>query len=395
MATALEGITILDFTRAYSGPYCTMLLADLGAEVIKVERFGHGDDTRTLYPVKDGKSGYFAYLNRGKESISLDLKRPEGRQTALDLAAQADVVIENFSPGTMERLGLGYEDVRAINPEIVYASLSGFGQYGPYRSKPAYDGVVSTMAGMVSLTGFPDQPVRPGPAIADSATGVHCALGILAALCCKQRTGKGQYVDIAMMDTVFSMLEGFVPMATMLGTVPDRFGNGNASSAPYNMYQTKDGRFVAISTANDGLFVRLATLMGRVDLTENPKFCKNLLRKQNVDELDQIIGAWCAQYDADTLVDLLDAAKVPAGKMQTVFDLLEDPQIAAREMLIEQEIPGLGRFRFPGNPIKLSGTPCSTDRRAPELGEHTEKILRRCGYSSEKIAALRVQHAAE
>ena len=184
-------------------------------------------------------------------------------------------------------------------------------------------------------------------------------------------------------------------MATMLGTVPDRFGNGNASSAPYNMYQTKDGRFVAISSANDGLFVRLATLMGRVDLTENPKFCKNLLRKQNVDELDQIIGAWCAQYDADTLVDMPDAAKVPAGKMQTVFDLLEDPQIAAREMLIEQEIPGLGRFRFPGNPIKLPGTPCSTDRRAPELGEHTEKILRRCGYSSEKIAALRVQHAAE
>ena len=154
------------------------------------------------------------------------------------------------------------------------------------------------------------------------------------------------------------------------------------------MYQTKDGRFVAISTANEGLFVRLATLMGRVDLTENPKFCKNLLRKQNVDKLDQIIGAWCAQYDADTLVDMPDAAKVPAGKMQTVFDLLEDPQIAAREMLIEQEIPGLGRFRFPG-------TPCSTDRRAPELGEHTEKILRRCGYSSEKIAALRVQHAAE
>lgn len=389
MATALDGIRILDFTRAYSGPYCTMLLGDLGAEVIKIERAGRGDDTRTLYPVKDGESGYFAYLNRSKKSIALDLKSEEGRSIALDIAKHCDILIENFSPGTMAKLGLSYEDVKKVNPEIVYASLSGYGQYGPYRSKPAYDGVISTVAGLVSLSGFPDQPVRPGPAIADSATGVHCAMGVLAALCHKLRTGKGQYVDVAMMDTIFSMLEGFVPMATMLDTVSERFGNGNASSAPYNMYRAKDGGFVAISTTTDVQFGKLATLMGHPELSDDPKFCRNILRKQNVDELDEMVGVWVAQYTADEVVAMLDEAKVPVGKMRTVFDLLDDPQIRARDMLINQEVPGVGTFEFAGNPIKLSETPVDTSRRAPKLGEHAEEILALCGYPREKIDALR------
>lgn len=388
MTKALEGIRILDFTRAYSGPYCTMLLGDLGAEVIKVERAGSGDDTRTLFPVKDGESGYFAYLNRSKKSIALDLKTDSGKKIALDIAAKSDILVENFSPGTMSRLGLGYEDIKAVNPDIVYASLSGFGQYGPYSKKPAYDGVISTMAGLVSLSGFPEQPVRPGPAIADSATGVHCALAVLAALCFKLRGGSGQYVDVAMMDTIFSMLEGFIPMASMLDMLPERFGNGNASSAPYNMYRTNDG-FVAIATANESLFRRLAQLMEREDLIENPKFCQNYLRKQNVDELDQIISRWTAQYDSDTLVSMLDDAKVPAGKMNTVFDLLEDPQIKARNMLINQEIPGLGTFVFPGNPLKLSLTPPDTSQRAPGLNEHAEEILIECGYKTEMIERLK------
>ena len=207
-------------------------------------------------------------------------------------------------------------------------------------------------------------------------------------MCHKLRTGKGQYVDVAMMDTVFSMLEGFVPMATMLGSVPERFGNGNASSAPYNMYRTKDDSFVAISTANDSLFAKLAKMMGREDLIDDPKFCRNILRKQNVDEMDEIVGAWAAQYTADELVTMLDEAKVPAGKMNTVFDLLKDPQIRARGMLIEQEIPGVGTYEFVGNPIKLSETPVDTSRRAPELSEHAEEILTMCGYSKEKIAEL-------
>ncbi|RGY97637.1 CoA transferase [Clostridium sp. AM58-1XD] len=388
MTKALEGVRILDFTRAYSGPYCTMLLGDLGAEVIKVERAGSGDDTRTLFPVKDGKSGYFAYLNRGKKSIALNLKSEAGRNAALEIAKKSDILIENFSPGTMDKLGLGYNDIKSINPDIVYASLSGFGQYGPYSKKPAYDGVVSTMAGLVSLSGTPEQPVRPGPAIADSATGVHCALAVMAAFCYKLRGGHGQYVDVAMMDTVFSMLEGFIPMASMLNMLPERFGNGNASSAPYNMYQTMDG-FVAIATANETLFRRLAKLMKREDLIENPKFCENYLRKQNVDELDAIIGSWTAQYTSDVLVAMLDEAKVPGGKMNTVFDLLEDPQIKARNMLIEQEIPGLGTFTFPGNPLKLSLTPPDTSKRAPELGEHAEEILLECGYSDVQIEHMK------
>ena len=388
MTKALEGVRILDFTRAYSGPYCTMLLGDLGAEVIKIERAGSGDDTRTLFPVKEGKSGYFAYLNRSKKSIALDLKSESGRQIALDIARKSDILIENFSPGTMDRLGLGYHDIQSVNPDIVYASLSGFGQYGPYSKKPAYDGVISTMAGLVSLSGTPEQPVRPGPAIADSATGAHCAMAVLAAFCYKLRGGHGQYVDVAMMDTIFSMLEGFVPMASMLNLMPERFGNGNASSAPYNMYKTKDG-FVAIATANESLFKRLAKLMEREDLIENPKFCENYLRKQNVEVLDRIISDWTAQYHSDVLVAMLDEAKVPGGKMSTVFDLLEDPQIKARDMLIEQEIPGLGTFSFPGNPLKLSLTPPDTSLRAPMLGEHAEEILSEIGYDKTTVERLK------
>lgn len=387
MSTTLEGIRIIDFTRMYSGPYCTMLLGDMGAEVIKVERTGGGDDARLLYPVKDGQSGYFAYVNRSKKSIALDLKSEKGKKIALDLIKSADIVVENFSPGTMKILGLDYETVKQIKPDIIYASLSGFGQTGPYHFKPAYDGIILCMAGMVSLSGFPDKPVRPGPAVADSATGVHCALGIMAAMVHKLMTGEGQYLDIAMFDTIFSMLEGFVPMATMLGTVPERFGNGNASSAPYNTYKTKDG-YVNIATANDKLFASLAKAMGREDLIENPKFCTNYLRKQNVDELDVIMADWVSQFTSDELIAVLDEAKVPGGKMNTIFDLLEDPQIKARDMLIDQEVPGVGTFKFPGNPFKFSNTPVDTSRRAPELGENAAEILEECGYSKEEIDEL-------
>lgn len=387
MSTALEGIRIVDFTRMYSGPYCTMLLGDMGAEVIKIERAGGGDEARLLYPVKDGESGYFAYLNRSKKSIALNLKTEEGKKIALDIIRTADIVIENFAPGTMKRLGLDYDTIKQIKPDIVYASLSGFGQTGPYHFKPAYDGIILCMAGMVSLSGFPDKPVRPGPAVADSATGVHCALAIMTALCHKLRTGEGQYIDIAMFDTIFSMLEGFVPMATMLGTVPERFGNGNASSAPYNTYKTKDG-YVNIATANDKLFASLAKAMGREDLIENPKFCTNYLRKQNVDELDEIMAEWTAQFTCEELVSILDEAKVPGGKMNTIFDLLEDPQIEARDMLIDQEVPGSGTYKFPGNPIKFSNTPVDTSRRAPKLGENAAEILEECGYSKDEIEKL-------
>ena len=381
-AHALKGLKILDFTRVYSGPYCTMLLADLGAEVVKVEAVGRGDDTRSFYPIKNGQSGYFTYLNRNKKSLTLNLKSEAGRKVALDLARWADVVVENFSAGTIQKLGLGYEDVCAVNPNIIYASISGFGQSGPYSGKAAYDAVAQAMGGMTYLTGYPDaEPVKVGPAISDAATGVHTAVAILAALHHRTQTGEGQYIDVAMMDTVFSMLENSVPIMTMMGENPRRIGNANPGSAPYNMYRTKDGS-VVIATANDSLFTRLIGVMGLPGLIEDPRFCSNPQRKLNEKAIDAIVEAWTQEHATAEVEALLDAVGVPVASAKSVEELIEDPQLKHRGMVIEQEVPGVGSVKFPGNPLKLQRTPPDTARPAPLLGEHTEQILRellQCG----------------
>lgn len=373
---ALHGVKVLDFTRVYSGPYCTMLLADLGAEVIKVEAIGKGDDTRAFTPIVNGQSGYFSYLNRNKKSITLDLKSAEGKKIALELAAWADVIVENFSAGTIKKLGLGYDEISKVNPNIVYASISGFGQAGPYSKKVAYDAIAQAMGGITYLTGYPDsQPVKVGPAISDAATGVHTATAILAALYYRTQTGKGQYIDIAMMDTVFSMLENSVAIQTMTGTTPMRIGNNNPGSAPYNMYCTKDGT-VYISTANNNLFIKLIRVMGKPELIDDPRFSTNPLRKQHETEIDAIVEEWTKNYTSAEIEQMLDAASVPVASAKTMKDLVNDPQLTLRNMLIEQEVPGVGVVKFPGNPLKLQDTPPTTSLRAPQLGEHTEEILK-------------------
>jgi crotonobetainyl-CoA:carnitine CoA-transferase CaiB-like acyl-CoA transferase len=390
MEKALNGLKILDFTRVYSGPYCTMLLADMGADVIKIEARGLGDDTRFFKPVKNGVSGYFTYLNRSKRSVELNLKSEAGKAAALDLARWADVVVENFSPGAMGRLGLDYEAVRRINPEVVYASISGFGQTGPYRNRVAYDGVVQAMAGLVWLTGYPDAlPVKAGPAISDAATGVHAALGIMMALYYKGATGKGQYIDMGMMDTMFSMLENAVPIKLFLDEEPMRLGNGNPGSAPYNMYPTRDGHIV-IATANNVLFTKLVKVMGREDLLDMPEFRENFMRKGNEKQMDAIMEAWTRQYTSRELELRLTEAGVPVAHVFSLGELVEDPHLAARDMLVEQDVPGVGRTIFPGNPIKLQATPPDPSLRAPLLGEHTEQVLRDVlGYAPERIEAVR------
>lgn len=389
-AHALQGLKILDFTRVYSGPYCTMLLADLGAEVVKVEAVGRGDDTRAFFPIKNGQSGYFTYLNRNKKSITLDLKSEEGRQLALELVRWADVLVENFSAGTIGKLGLGYEQARQVNPAIVYASISGFGQSGPYSKKAAYDAVAQAMGGMTYLTGFPDaEPVKVGPAISDAATGVHTAVAILAALRYRDQTGIGQYIDVAMMDTVFSMLENAVPIMTLTGEPPQRIGNANPGSAPYNMYPTRDGS-VVIATANDSLFARLVGVMGRPDLLDDPRFRTNPERKRHEGAIDALVGAWTQEHTTAEVESMLDAVGVPVASAKSIGQLVEDPQLIHRDMLIRQEVPGVGEVRFPGNPLKLQRTPPDTSRRAPLLGEHTEEILRDVlGRSDADIQRLR------
>lgn len=386
---ALEGVKILDFTQVYSGPYCTMLLADLGAEVVKVESIGIGDQSRNFAPIKDNVSGYFNYLNRNKRSITLNLKQESGKQAALDLAKWADVVIENFSAGTIAKLGLGYEKVKQVNPNVVFASLSGFGQYGPYKNRLAYDAIAEAMGGLTSLSGPPERSVKVTPAISDAITGIHMAFGVMIALFHRERTGEGQLVDVAMMDSVMSILEAAVMQRTLLGNDPKRLGNATESAVPYDMYPCKDGEIV-LACASDSTFNKFCGVMGREDLCKDPLYYTNPVRIANREGIDKIIRDWCMERTKDEVIDACMTAKVPAAPVMTISDLVDDPHVAAREMLIELEDPTHGKVKYPGNPIKLSETPAQFRTRAPRLGEHTDEVLQSIlGYSQEQIDALR------
>jgi Predicted acyl-CoA transferases/carnitine dehydratase len=386
---ALKGLKVLDFTRVYSGPYCTMLLADMGAEVIKVEAMGKGDDTRSFAPIKDGASGYYTYLNRNKRSVTLNLKSEAGKKAALELAAWADVIVENFSAGTIGKLGLGYEDVKKVNPEIIFASLSGFGQYGPYKDKLAYDAIAQAMGGLTALSGQPEKPTKVTPALSDAITGIHMAFAVMTAAYHKLRTGQGQLVDVAMMDTVFSVLEGSVVIRTLMGVNPQRLGNASQIAVPYDVYTAKDGD-IAIGCPNDSLFFKLATVMGREDLITDERYNTNLKRIENRSDLDGIITAWCMERNKMDIEAMLNAARVPSAPIKTMDELIDDPHIAARGMLIEQEDPILGKVKYPGNPIKLDRTPAVFARSAPQLGEHNEEVLAEVlGYPADVIAAMK------
>ena len=371
----LEGLKILDMTRVYAGPYCTMMLADLGAEVIKVEKPKTGDDTRDFMPVYKGESGYFTYVNRNKKSITLDLKKSEAVGIVKELAEWADVFVENFAPGVIERLGLGYEHIKSVNPEIIYASISGFGQTGPYRSKPAYDVITQAMGGFMDITGDKGgKPFKLGSSIVDASAGIHMAFAIMAAIYYKQKTGHGQFIDVAMMDTAFSTLENFVVTKTMTGIAPTRNGNANLGSAPFNSYITKDG-YVCIAVANDILFEKFAKVMNAPDLLTDPRYRTNSERKQNEDDLNKRVNEWTENYTTQELCDILDQAKIPVGPILGMDELVEDPHLISRGMLVEIPHPVLGNVVYPGNPLKFSKASGLNFVRAPLLGEHTEEVL--------------------
>ena len=387
--TPLAGLKVLDLTRVYSGPYCTMMLGDLGAEVIKIERKGSGDDTRDFMPVKDGESGYFTYLNRNKRSITLDLKDEKAVQIVKELARWADIFVENFAPGVVGRLGIGYEEIKEVNPQIIYGSISGFGQTGPYKSKPAYDVVTQAMGGFMALTGEKDgKPYKLGPSIVDASAGIHMAFAIMAAVYCRQATGQGQFIDVAMMDTAFSTLENFVVTKTLTGTAPTRNGNANLGSAPFNCFRTKDG-YVTIACANDSLFRKLTDVMGRNDLLDDPRYKSNSIRKKNEIDLNKSVEEWTLKFTTAEIVEILDAAKVPVGPILGVDELLEDPHLKSRDMLVEIPHPVLGTLVYPGNPLKFSETNEIRLDSAPLLGQHTDEILEGIlGKSREEIAEL-------
>lgn len=388
----LEGLLVLDFTRVYSGPYCTMLLADLGATVLKVERKGVGDDSRQFLPLVEGRreSGYYIYYNRNKKSIELDLKDPAALEVVYRLAERADIVVENFAPGVADKLGIGYRQLRERSPRLIYGSISGFGQTGPYRAKAAYDIVAQAMGGYMAITGEKGgPPLKLGSSIADAGAGIHMAFALLAAVYYREKTGVGQYVDVSMLDVVFSTMENIVMLHTYGGAEPTREGNHNKGAAPFNTYPTRDGKYVCIAVANDAMFARCMQAIGEEGCVGDPRFQSNLARKNNEAALDEIVGRWTRAHDLEVICRIMDGNRVPVGPVREIRELCHDPQLLARDMLVTMRHSTEGDVLMPGSPFKYSETPVNTFRSSPLLGEDTREILRDyAGYAEAEIEAL-------
>jgi len=378
--TPLHGITVLDFSRVLSGPFCTMQLADLGARVIKVEQPGKGDDTRAWGPpFINNESAYFLSVNRNKESLALDLKSERARPILDALLARADIVVENFRPATMERLGLGFDEIGVRHPRLIYCSISGFGQTGPRRLEAGYDAMVQAEGGLMSITGAADgPPFRLGVAIADIATGLFAVQGILAALFARERTGRGQRIDIAMLDTVAALLTYQGASALATGATPVRMGNRHPSIAPYDTFATSDGEFV-LAVGNDDQFRRMCAALGRPDLALESRFATNPDRVRHYAALRGELSPLLATRTREDVLTTLTAAGVPCGAVRTVTEALADPQLAEREMIVPLEHVTAGTIRVIGTPVKLSGTPAAVRTPPPTLGQHTESILRELG----------------
>jgi formyl-CoA transferase len=372
----LTGIRVLDLTRVLAGPYCTMFLGDLGAEVVKVEQPGVGDDTRGWGPpFTGGESAYFLCINRNKKSITVDLKRQEGIDLVRRLAGSADVLIENFRPGTMERLGLGEKDLRAINPRLIYASLSGFGADGPMSEVPGYDLIVQAWGGLMSITGAPDgEPTKVGVAIIDLVAGLMLGKSIAAALFAREKIGVGQKIDTSLLEAEVASLINVGSNYLIAGTAAKRWGNAHPSIVPYQSFKTADG-YLVIGVASEGIWQRFCQAVGHPELFADPRFAKNSNRVENRASLIGILRQTFAARDTDDWLKLLNEAEVPCAPVQTVDQVFSAPQVLHREMLVEVDHPKAGTVRMAGIPVKLSGTPASIRLPPPLLGQHTEEVL--------------------
>jgi crotonobetainyl-CoA:carnitine CoA-transferase CaiB-like acyl-CoA transferase len=386
----LDGITVVDLTRVLSGPYCTMLLADMGARVIKIERPGTGDDTRAWGPpFVSGESSYFLSINRNKESVAVDFKQSRGRAILDALIARADVLVENFHPGTLDALGLGYAQLAEMHPRLVYCSITGFGATGPLRHRPGYDAVVQAEGGLMSLTGPGDgDPYRLGVAIADMAAGMFAAQGIGLALLVRERTGKGQFVDIGMLDSVASLLTYQAGIYFATGRTPVRMGNRHPSIAPYDTVPAEDGTLV-LAVGNDGQWRTFCQRTGLASLAEDARFATNPARVEHYDELRPLIARVMRTRSRQEWIDRLVPAGVPCAAVRGLDEVLADPQLAAREMIQSVAHPVAGAVKVLGVPIKLSDTPGAVDSPPPRLGEHTASVLRHVlGVAPAEIARL-------
>jgi CoA:oxalate CoA-transferase len=388
---ALNGIKVLDLTRVLAGPYTTMLLADLGADVIKIENPEGGDDSRRFGPFAEGESVYFMSVNRNKRSLTLNLKTPEGKEVFRRLAAETDVVVENFRPGTMEKLGLHYEALQSVKKDLIYAAISGFGQTGPLSRRAAYDGVVQAMGGIMSITGEKDgRPVRVGSSVGDIITGIFCACGILAALHRRAESGEGAFVDVAMLDSIAAILENAIARYLATGADPAPNGNAHPSIFPFETFPTASRGEIMIAAGNDALWAKLCAALGREDLAADPLLRTNTLRGANHDYMYDELCKALRTKSAEEWYEVLTETGVPCSPINRVSQVVENPQIKARGMIASFEHPIAGRVMVAGNPIKIGGENGIAYRPAPVLGADTADILAsvlRCG--ADEIAALR------
>lgn len=373
---ALNGLRVLDLSRVLAGPYAGMLLADMGAEVIKIEVPTTGDDSRAFAPFVNGESAYFMNLNRNKKGMTLNLKSDEGKKILLDLVKKSDVVLENFRPGTMEKLGLGYDELQKINPAIIYGCVSGFGHTGPYKERAGYDIIGQAMGGLMSTTGWPGgEPTRSGTAMSDVLAGLSVTIAIISAYVHKLKTGVGQKVDVALVDSVISSLEIITQIYLTTGKNPERIGNRYESVYPYDSFKAKDGSMV-IGCGNNKLFKLLANHMGQPELIDEEIFSSNPERVKNHAQLKPIIEKWLANKTIDDTVEELLAKGIPAAPINTIDRIVKDPQVIAREMFVEIDHPLAGKLKITGNHLKFSETPAVIKTPAPTLGQHTEDICK-------------------
>lgn len=384
----LDGVTVIDFTQAYSGPFCTMNLADFGARVIKIERRGMGDQSREWTPINDkGESGYYAAINRGKESVSLDINTPEGAEIIKKMVKDADIVVENFKVGTLDKMGLGYEELKKVNPEIIYASISGYGQNGPWSGLAAYDNVVQAMCGMMEMTGFADDvPTKVGPAIGDNFTGLTMALAIVMAYYNKLNTGKGQRLDVAMMDCLFGIMESPIMYKELLNEEISRCGNTDPTLFPYDVYPCKDGYFsVGVAAGSKSEWERFCNAIEMPELLQEEKYSTNEARVELYDELTPKILPFFKSKTKAELDEVFSACNIPSSPVNTIPELMSHPQLEARGMLIDLVDENVGAYKAMGNPMMLSETPAVIEKGAPSMGRDTEKVLKDFGYSDAEI----------
>jgi crotonobetainyl-CoA:carnitine CoA-transferase CaiB-like acyl-CoA transferase len=386
----LDGVRVLDLSRVLAGPYCTMFLGDLGAEVVKIEEPGVGDDTRGWGPpFAGGESAYYLCVNRNKKSLTLNLKSLEGRDLLRRLAKTADVLIENFRPGTMERLGLGENELRASNPRLIYASLSGFGADGPMRDWPGYDVIVQAWGGLMSITGMPDgEPVKVGVAIIDVVAGLMLGKAIVAALFAREKLGVGQKIDTSLLEAEVACLINVGSNYLVEGKVPGRWGNAHPSIVPYQSFKTADG-YLVIGVASESIWKRFCQAIGKAELVDDPRFAKNSNRVENRAELIGMLSKTFAARGSQRWMQKLNEAGVPCAPVQTIDQVFSDPQVLQRKMLAEVQHPTAGTVRMAGIPVKFSETPAAIRMPPPLLGQHTREILTAwLGMNRDEVDAL-------